>query len=100
MRKKIEPEDSSLISQSRAVLPNRLTQGVRSVVSDEGDDRLLRVDEAATLLGLSVGGLYHLVSQRRVSVVRISSRCIRFSRRALLEWIENLTQQAERFPEG
>jgi excisionase family DNA binding protein len=74
------------------------TDGRESTASIE-EDRLLRVDEAARLLGLSVGGLYHLVNQMRVPVVRISSRCIRFSRRALLKWIEKLTQEAERFPE-
>jgi excisionase family DNA binding protein len=74
------------------------TDGRESTASIE-EDRLLRVDEAARLLGLSVGGLYHLGNQMRVPVVRISSRCIRFSRCALLKWIEKLTQEAERFSE-
>jgi excisionase family DNA binding protein len=50
---------------------------------------LLTIVEAAEFLHLSVGGLYHLVSQRRVPVVRISSRCIRFSRLDLEKWIAN-----------
>jgi excisionase family DNA binding protein len=49
------------------------------------DDRLWTVDEAAQFLGLSPGSVYHLISQRRVPVIRISSRCVRFSRKALLE---------------
>ena len=91
MRKKNERTDISLISQA----PSQPRGGGTSRISDNGDDRLLRIDEAARLLGLSVGGLYHLVSQSRIPVVRISSRCIRFSRRALSEWIESLTEPPE-----
>jgi excisionase family DNA binding protein len=95
MRKRTE--DISLISQNHST-PEGLGSA-NCFVPDEADDRLLRVDEAAKMLGLSVGGLYHLVSQRRIHVVRISSRCIRFSQRALREWVESLTQKAEGFPE-
>lgn len=58
-------------------------------------DQLLTVTEAAALLHISPLSLYHFISQRRIPVVRISSRCVRFSRRALLEWVENRTQKAE-----
>lgn len=58
-------------------------------------DRLLTVCEAADFLRLAPGTVFHLVSQKRLPVVRISSRCIRFSRNALLRWIESLTQLAE-----
>jgi excisionase family DNA binding protein len=64
------------------------------------DDRLLTVAEAARYLNLSVGGLYHLISQRRIPVVRISSRCVRFRRAALQEWIESLSQRADEFSES
>jgi excisionase family DNA binding protein len=73
------------------------TDGRESTASIE-EDRLLRVDEAAKLLGLSVGGLYHLVSEKRVPVIKISSRCIRFSRAALLLWLDTLTQSAATSP--
>ena len=63
------------------------------------EDRLLTVVEAASFLKLSVGGLYHLVSQRRIPVIRISLRCIRFSRAALQEWIESMTQGVDEFSE-
>ena len=56
------------------------------------EDRLLTVVEAARLLNLSPGTLYHLISQRRIPVVRISSRCVRFRPQALIVWIESLTQ--------
>ena len=70
MRKKNKPEDSSLILQG-PLIPGRLSQGSGSIDS-EADDRLLRVDEAARHLGLSIGGVYHLVSQSRIPVVRIA----------------------------
>lgn len=64
----------------------------------EDKDRLLKVPEAAALLGISPLSLYHFISQRRVPVVRISSRCVRFSRTQLLEWIEGLSHTAEPIP--
>jgi excisionase family DNA binding protein len=63
-----------------------------------GDEHLWTISEAAHFLGLAPGSLYHLISQHRIPVVRISSRCVRFNRRALLEWIKHLTQEAEEFP--
>jgi excisionase family DNA binding protein len=79
-----------------------VSSGYRTTKDEERgeEDRLLTVVEAARFLQLSVGGLYHLVSQRRVPVVKLSARCIRFSRKALLEWIENLTQEASEFSDG
>lgn len=64
------------------------------VVADE--DRLLTVVEAAHFLNIAPGSLYHLISQRRIPVIRLSSRCVRFSRAALVEWVESLTQAANR----
>ena len=66
--------------------------------SEDGCVPLLTVVEAAEFLKLSPGSLYHLVFEKRVPVIRISSCCIRFSRRALLEWVESLTQKIEQFP--
>lgn len=63
-------------------------------------DSLLTVTEAAKFLRLAPGSLYHLISQRRIPVVRISARCVRFSRAALQEWIEGLTQEASDFSSG
>jgi excisionase family DNA binding protein len=53
-------------------------------------DRLLTINEVAELTGLSVGGLYHLVSQGRIPVVRISRRCIRFRQSALHAWWDDM----------
>jgi excisionase family DNA binding protein len=58
----------------------------------------LTVVEAAELLHLSPGTLYHFVSEKRIPVIRLSSRCLRFSRTALLLWLDGLTQPAEEPP--
>ncbi len=60
-----------------------------------GDDCLWTVKEAAHFLKLSPLSLYHLVSAQRVPVIRLSSRCIRFSRRALAAWIAELAVPAK-----
>lgn len=55
-------------------------------------DRLLTINEVADFTGLTVGTLYHLVSEKRIPVVRLSRRCLRFKRSALLAWIEQLSE--------
>ena len=60
------------------------------------DQRLLTIEEVARFTSLSVGTLYHMVSQGRIPVVRISRRCIRFRLSELLRWIEGRSaNQAE-----
>jgi len=71
------------------------TSAVESDGCVNDDDRLLTVPEVAALLQMSPGGVYHLISQRRIPTVHISSRCVRFRRSALLAWIESLTQEAK-----
>jgi excisionase family DNA binding protein len=60
------------------------------------EDRLLTVVEAAHFLSLAPGSVYHLISQRRIPVVRISARCVRFSRNALLKWLEGMSNPLNR----
>jgi excisionase family DNA binding protein len=57
-------------------------------------DRLLTIREVAALTGLQASSLYHVVSQGRIPVVRLSKRCIRFRYSDLLEWIEIHTAKA------
>jgi predicted DNA-binding transcriptional regulator AlpA len=57
-------------------------------------DRLLEIKEVSYVTGLAVGTLYHFVSQKRVPVVRLSKRCIRFRESDLSDWIQTLTQKA------
>ena len=56
------------------------------------EDKLLTINEVSELTGLAVGTLYHFVSEKRIPVVRLSKRCIRFRKRDLLDWIQTLTQ--------
>ena len=58
-------------------------------------DRLLTVVEAARFLNLAPGTVYHLISQRRIPVIRFSSRCVRFQPQALMMWLESLTEKEE-----
>jgi excisionase family DNA binding protein len=60
-----------------------------------GDEALLKVHEVAELLGLSVGGVYQMVSAKRIPVVKFSARCIRFEKRELEKWMASLTVPAD-----
>jgi excisionase family DNA binding protein len=51
------------------------------------ESSLLDVRGAAALLGISAGTLYHWLSERRVPVVRLGLRCVRFRRSDLEAWI-------------
>lgn len=61
----------------------------------ESEDRLLKMQEVAELTGLSVGTVYHMVSQGRLPVVRLSARCIRTRLSALHEWWERHAENSE-----
>ncbi len=76
------------------------TNELTNSFSSSQDDRLLTVSEAADFLHIRPGSLYHLISQHRIPVIRISSRCVRFSRVVLQEWIESLSQDADEFSNG
>ena len=54
---------------------------------DSGEERLLlRVEEAATLLGVGRTTVYAMVSTQRLPIVRIG-RSVRIPREALVQWI-------------
>src|SRR5437899_699761 len=54
---------------------------------DSGEERLLlRVEEAATLLGVGRTTIYALVSAQKLPIVRIG-RSVRIPREVLLRWI-------------
>lgn len=62
-------------------------------------DTLLTVSDVAELTQLSLGTIYHLVSQKRIPVIRISARCLRFRRSDIEAWLLDKTstpQCAER----
>jgi excisionase family DNA binding protein len=51
---------------------------------------LLTAAEVAALTGFAEGTIRHFVSQRRIPVVRISARCVRFRRSDIESWLERL----------
>jgi excisionase family DNA binding protein len=51
------------------------------------DEQLLTIQEVSKLTALSAGTLYHWVSQKRIPVLRFSSRCIRFRRSDIGAWL-------------
>jgi excisionase family DNA binding protein len=60
----------------------------------ESGEKLLTIQEVAELTGLAVGTLYHLVNDpsRRLPVIRLSKRCIRFRLRDLRAWLDSLSE--------
>ena len=50
-------------------------------------EALLTIREVSELTNLSVGTLYHWISEGRIPVVRFSKRCIRFRKSDIEEWI-------------
>lgn len=58
------------------------------------EERLLTIKEVSELTGLAIGTLYHFVSEKRIPVVRLSKRCIRFRQSDLSDWIQTLSQGA------
>jgi predicted DNA-binding transcriptional regulator AlpA len=57
--------------------------------------RLWNVSEVAEFLGLAVGSIYHLVSQRRIPCVRLSARCLRFDPEAIAVWVNEKSKKGE-----
>jgi len=49
--------------------------------------KLLSIEQVSEITGISVGTLYHWVSQKRIPVVRLSSRCIRFRLSDIEAWL-------------
>jgi excisionase family DNA binding protein len=49
--------------------------------------KLLSIEEVSEITGISVGTLYHWVSQKRIPVVRLSSRCIKFRLSDIEAWL-------------
>jgi excisionase family DNA binding protein len=57
-------------------------------------DKLLTVKELAKLLGVAEGSIYHWISQGRLSVIRLSKRCVRFRESDLQNLLDSLKVEA------
>ncbi len=61
-------------------------------------DKLLTVTEAAELLQLAPGTLYHLISRRAVPCVKLSKRCVRFRQSELEQWVSSHSENCDSKP--
>jgi len=52
------------------------------------EEKLLKANEVATMLGVNKLSVYHYVHEKHLPAVRISKKCLRFRRSDVLEWIE------------
>jgi excisionase family DNA binding protein len=55
---------------------------------------LIDIHELSGLTGISVGTLYHWVSEGRIPCLKLSQRCLRFSLPAIQEWLTDFTEAA------
>jgi excisionase family DNA binding protein len=56
-------------------------------MSTSEDDPLMNIRGVSVLTSLSIGTLYHFVSQGRIPFIRISKRCIKFRRSDIEAWL-------------
>jgi excisionase family DNA binding protein len=49
---------------------------------------LLRYEQAAEEFNIPINTLYSKVSRREIPHYRLGGRCVRFSRKILMEWID------------
>jgi excisionase family DNA binding protein len=61
-------------------------------MSDRAEKLLIDIHELSALIGISVGTLYHWVSEGRVPCVRFSQRCLRFSVPEIERWLAGLNE--------
>jgi excisionase family DNA binding protein len=54
-------------------------------------EKLLTVKEVAELLQIAPGSVYHWLSARRLTCVRLSARCVRFREKDLEALVEQLS---------
>jgi excisionase family DNA binding protein len=58
-------------------------------------EKLLKIAEAAELLRLAPGTIYHLISRRSIPCVKLSKRCVRFRQSELEQWISSHSQNSK-----
>jgi len=57
------------------------------------EDKLLTIRELCTMLHMKPAGVYGLVHYRKIPVVKLSSRCLRFRLSDIQSWIQAKTVQ-------
>jgi len=59
------------------------------------EDKLLTLKELCTMLHMRPSGIYGLVHYRKIPVVKLSSRCLRFRLSDIQSWIAAKTVQPQ-----
>jgi excisionase family DNA binding protein len=72
--------------------------GLKNMQQHESEEpvyeRLLTVEEVAELTGLAKGSIYHFISAKRIPVIRLSRRCVRFRKSDLQAWFDTMADPA------
>jgi len=63
------------------------------------EDKLLTLRELCTMLHMKPAGVYGLVHYRKIPVVKLSSRCLRFRLSDIQSWIAAKTVQPMQQPQ-
>jgi excisionase family DNA binding protein len=66
----------------------------RIMSAENNGVKLWSVNEAAAFLNISVGTLYHWVSQKRIPCLRLGSRCLRFDPETIRRWASDYLQES------
>lgn len=71
-----------------ALPPTTVPATTAHPASPRADDALLTYKETSALLGIPIGSLYSMVFHKRIPVLRLGKRLIRFRRRDLEAWLD------------
>jgi excisionase family DNA binding protein len=74
-----------------------VAQGCEPIGGEVMSEALWDVTEVADFLGLAVGTVYHLLSQKRIPCVRLSTRCVRFEPSVIAAWVAQRSEQPDGF---
>jgi len=80
-------QDSDSSPKSHVHLGATPQSHVRPKTSGDRGGDIIGYTEAAELLGVAIGTMYAHVHHRRVPFMRLSPRCVRFSKTRLLAWL-------------
>jgi len=58
-------------------------------------DKLLTIEDVCAITGLRRSTIYKMVCEKRIPVVKISPRCIRFREGDIERWLRDKTVEAE-----
>jgi excisionase family DNA binding protein len=90
-------EDERTSSKSFERVVGEVADETESTGDEAMSERLWDVTEVAEFLGLAVGTVYHLLSQKRIPCARLSARCVRFDPRVIAAWVAQQSEQTKGF---